>query len=137
MKRAALLTLVLAAVLAAPLPATAAAKESIGLSDVIRALEEPFKAGAAAQTAIADFQGDFFQESRIASLDRIQRGRGRVAVKFERGRGDRVPLALFRWEYDQPTTQEIVSDGETMWVYLPENRQVIQSSIDIVSRSRP
>jgi outer membrane lipoprotein carrier protein len=123
--------------LAAPLTAQAAAKESVGLNDVIRALEGPFQADAPAGTAILDFEADFFQEATIASLDRVQRGRGRVAVKFDRVRGDRVPLAMFRWEYDQPTNQEIVSDGRTLWVYLPENRQVIQSQIDTVSQSRP
>lgn len=124
----------------------AAAEVHVGLNDVIRALETPFKAEAVrqpgtAESAIVDFQADFFQESRIASLDRVQRGRGEVAFKFDRGasaRGfaDRVPRTMFRWEYEQPTNQEIVSDGETMWVYLPENLQVIQSNIEVASRAR-
>ncbi len=120
-------------------PALAVAKEkvNVGLSDVIKTLESPFQKDAKGEAAIGDFQGDFFQESRIASLDRLQRGRGRVAVKFDSSRADRVPLAMFRWEYDQPTTQEIVSDGRTIWVYLPENRQVIQSEIDFTAESRP
>lgn len=135
MKRIVLLAIALLALVSAPQPA--GAKELIGLSDVIKALEEPFKVNAPAQTAIVDFQADFFQESRVASLDRVQRGRGRVTVKFDRVRTDRVPRALFRWEYDQPTTQEIVSNGQTMWVYLPENRQVIQSNIETTSQTRP
>jgi len=128
----------LAAALAGPLltPHSAVAKASIGLSDVIKTLERPFQTDAPAQSAIYDFQGDFFQESRVASLDRLQRGQGQVTVKFVREGGDRVPRALFRWEYEQPTTQEIVSNGRTMWVYLPENRQVIQTDIDIVNQSR-
>jgi outer membrane lipoprotein carrier protein len=47
-----------------------------------------------------------------------------------------VPSVKFRWQYDQPTTQEIVSDGETLWVYLPENNQVIQSNIEMVNEAR-
>jgi len=138
MKRIVLL-LWLAVALSGPLcaPQPAAAKELVGLNDVIKALEGPFQEATPAQAAIYDFQGDFFQESRVASLDRVQRGQGRVMVKFDRVRGDRVPRALFRWEYDQPTTQEIVSNGRTMWVYLPENRQVIQTELDIVNQSRP
>lgn len=125
-----------------PAPALARAEVLVGLNDVIRALETPFKVDATlergtAASAIVDFEADFFQESRIASLDRIQRGRGRVEVKFDRRRDDRVPLTMFRWEYDQPTNQEIVSDGRTMWVYLPENRQVIESDIQAVSEARP
>ncbi len=130
--------LVLALCLFFSFPALALASgESIGMSQVIRALEDPFKAEAPADIAITDFEADFFQESRIASLDRVQNGRGRVMVKFDHSRGDRVPKSLFRWEYDQPTTQEIVSDGKTIWVYLPDNRQVIQSDIEQDGLSRP
>lgn len=129
---------VLALCLFLSVPTLALARgESIGMSQVIRAIEDPFKADAPADIAIGDFEADFFQESRIASLDRVQRGRGRVMVKFDHTRGDRVPKALFRWEYDQPTTQEIVSDGRTIWVYLPDNRQVIQSDIELAAQSRP
>ena len=39
---------------------------------------------------------------------------------------------MFRWEYVEPEIQEIVSDGRTMWVYLPENNQVIVSDIQHV-----
>jgi outer membrane lipoprotein carrier protein len=44
---------------------------------------------------------------------------------------------MFRWEYQEPNHQEIVSDGKTMWVYLPENSQVIISDIDFSSPSSP
>ncbi|BCR06859.1 outer-membrane lipoprotein carrier protein [Desulfuromonas versatilis] len=134
MKRLCILSLAL--LLAAPSLLLAQKGESIGLSEVVATLEGPFRSGGDPQAAIHDFQGDFFQESRIVSLDRLQRGRGRVSVKFDRDRGDLVPRALFRWEYDQPTTQEIVSDGSTIWVYLPENRQVIRSEIDFTSQAR-
>lgn len=131
------LVLSLCWLLAVPALALAARDEHVGMSDVIRAIEEPFKAGAPAAIAIRDFEADFFQESRIASLDRIQHGEGRVTVKFDHEWSNRAPRALFRWEYDQPTTQEIVSDGKTVWVYLPDNNQVIQSDIEMATQSRP
>lgn len=123
------------------LASPASAKEIIGISDVIQTLENPFRIDAVAargttRSAIADFEADFFQESRLVSLDRTQRGRGRVQVRFDRTRGDRVPLTMFHWTYDQPTNQEMVSDGRTMWVYLPENNQVIQSDIEFTSQAR-
>mgnify|MGYP001258231709 CR=1 FL=1 len=113
----------------------------IGLSDVIKTLENPFKSDAVSSrggsdSALLDFEGDFFQEAEIATLDQVQRGSGRVMVKYIRSRAERVPAARFRWEYDQPTRQEFVSDGKTLWVYLPENNQVIQSDIEFTSRSR-
>ena len=85
---------------------------------------------------IYDYSADFFQESKITSLNRLQRANGRVEVAFDYRRDQTVPTAKFRWQYDQPTTQEIVSDGETLWVYLPENNQVIQSNIEIVNQAR-
>ena len=29
----------------------------------------------------------------------------------------------FKWQYTKPTEQEITSDGKTLWIYLPENKQ--------------
>lgn len=107
---------------------------ALDLNDVIKALETPFKATATkergkATSGIYDFQADFFQESHIASIDRVQRGTGQVSFKFQRLNIVDSPLAMFRWEYREPTYQEIVSDGRTMWVYQPDNRQVIESDI--------
>ena len=124
-----------------PAPILALSEKTVGLSEVIKSLETPFKADAVRKeggpSVIVDFQADFLQESLIASLDRVQRGKGSVSVKFDREKTDRVPLTKFRWEYQQPNHQEIVSDGKTMWVYLPENGQVIISDIDFSSPSRP
>ncbi|PLX94344.1 MAG: outer membrane lipoprotein carrier protein LolA [Desulfuromonas sp.] len=106
-----------------------------GRSDVIATVEAPFKSDATA--AIHDFTADFFQQSRIASLDKIQRGQGEVKIRFaSNSRVNRAPLAMFRWEYSAPTEQEIVSDGHTMWVYLPENSQVIESDLSVVDSAR-
>ena len=106
------------------------------VNDVIQALEIPFRVGTPADNAVLDVEADFSQESSIASLDKTQQGSGRVTMKFERHSSDTVPLVKFRWEYDRPTRQEIVSDGQTMWVYIPENNQVIESDISAVSRAR-
>lgn len=132
MKRSTLLLVLL--LLLAPFCGAAGAV-NIGLKDVILSLERPFQAATPAAESIRDFQGEFFQESRIASLDQMQRGSGDVSVLFDRRQARQVPLTMFRWEYRQPTTQEIVSDGRTMYVYLPENGQVIQSDIEFSSRS--
>jgi len=106
---------------------------TVGLRDVINALEVPFKS-----QLIKDYTADFFQESRIASLDRQQRASGEVKVRFDYRGGyrDDVPTVMFHWQYEQPTRQELVSDGKTMWVYLPENNQVIQSDIEMVNQAR-
>ncbi len=106
------------------------------LGDVISALETPFQTGTDEKLRIYDYSADFFQESKIASLDRLQRASGEVEVAFDYQGTETVPHVKFRWQYEQPTNQEIVSDAKTLWVYLPENNQVIQSDIEMVNRSR-
>ena len=114
---------------------------NIGLREVSDTLQKPFRpdvvrARGTDKSGIFDFQGDFFQQSKIAAIDRTQRGRGLVSFRFDYPSSDRVPLAMFRWEYQEPSRQEVVSNGETMWVYLPENRQVIVSDISQVTQQR-
>lgn len=122
--------------LGAFLSIAAAPAWALSLRDVINTLETPFQTGTDAALRISDYSADFFQESKIASLDRLQRANGRVEVAFDYRREQTVPDVKFRWQYDQPTTQEIVSDGKTLWVYLPENNQVIQSDIEVVNQAR-
>jgi outer membrane lipoprotein carrier protein len=35
-----------------------------------------------------------------------------------------------RWDYAKPDEQVIVGDGETLWIYQPEERQVIKAPLD-------
>jgi outer membrane lipoprotein carrier protein len=110
------------------LPATGSlANDSpeVPLAKVIQALETPFRTNAPSGRAIRDFQADFIQQAYLAALERVEEGSGRVAVRFDRD-GQRL-TPLFRWEYTAPTVQEIISDGRTVWVYLPENSQVLES----------
>ncbi len=110
------------------IPGSSVAAE-IELNEVIDALETPFKNQTKSSERIHDFRAEFFQESHIASIDRTQHGQGTVSFKFVTSATDERSLAKFRWEYREPSIQEIISDGQTMWVYLPENRQVIESDM--------
>ena len=115
-------------VLLLSIPGMTAAAE-IELHDIITALETPFKVQTKSSERIQDFSADFFQESHIASIGRTQYGKGAVHFKFVTSTEDESSLARFRWEYRQPSVQEIISDGKTMWVYIPDNRQVIESDL--------
>lgn len=101
----------------------------VELSDVVKALEIPFKAQTKPLGRIQDFTANFLQESHIASIDRTQHGEGMVSFKFLASLEGESSMAKFRWEYRKPSIQEIISDGQIMWVYIPENRQVIESDI--------
>ncbi len=97
------------------------------LTQLVRGLETPFRPGAGPATAIRDLQAGFVQQAYLGSLDRMEEGFGRVAVKFGDATGDQPPR--FFWEYLEPTEQQIISDGHTVWVYLPENSQVLESPL--------
>ncbi len=97
------------------------------LDKVVRGLEYQFRANAAPGASIEDLQADFLQQAYLGSLDRVEEGRGRVAVRFDR-RGQQLQ-PRFRWEYQTPSVQQIISDGRTVWVYLPENQQVVESPL--------
>ena len=124
--------------LAIGLAVTAPYAWAAALSDVVNTLETPFQAETAAEYRILDYSADFSQESKIASLDRLQRANGRVEVAFgyQAGQVQQTgPTVKFHWQYDSPSTQTIISDGETMWVYLPENNQVIESNLELVNQA--
>ncbi len=98
---------------------------NVGLNDVIEAVETPFKPDRTGITPLTDVTAYFFQRSTIAEKKREFRADGQM---YFRPATSRSPL-MFRFEYFRPTRHQIVSDGKTLWTYLPENRQVIQSDI--------
>jgi outer membrane lipoprotein carrier protein len=115
----------------------AGAAELPPLSAVIQTLECPFQGSASSGAVIKDFKASFTQQSHLVSLDRTQTGSGEVAVKFVRSGAKSRPQALFRWDYQKPAVQHIISDGRTVWVYVPDNHQVFRSPIDANGVSRP
>jgi outer membrane lipoprotein carrier protein len=95
------LTLVL--LIAAPtIPASAQS-----LDDVVREIE-------AVYGRMTDLRADFTQTAFNKSLNQTIPARGTVYLK----KGGKL-----RWEYVEPTPQEIVSDGKKLWVYTPTLNQ--------------
>jgi outer membrane lipoprotein carrier protein len=72
---------------------------------------------------LADLQADFSQRTTISSLKREEKGGGEVFLRRPAGGS-----AMFRFDYRKPR-QQIVSNGKTVWYYLPENRQVMVSDV--------
>jgi outer membrane lipoprotein carrier protein len=99
----AVLLAVLLLVLMVPVPAAA-----ITLDEVIQALE-------GAYGRMNDLKAEFAQTSFNKSLNSTIPAQGAVYLK----RGGKL-----RWEYAEPTKQEIVSDGAKLWVYTPALNQV-------------
>src|SRR3990170_5589973 len=97
--------LVLVACLALDAPVAAAAET---LDDVVRSLETVY-------ARMLDLRADFSQQAFNKSLDQTIPARGTVYLK----RGGKL-----RWEYAEPTPQQIVSDGKKLWIYTPALGQV-------------
>jgi len=106
------------------------------LGEVVAAVQTPFRSDTPAPLRIRDYRADFVQESRIVSLNRMQQASGKVVVAFDRQEAEDSPEVLFRWEYLEPSRQLIVSDGTTVWVYVPENNQVIRTLAADLARNR-
>ncbi|GLI37700.1 outer membrane lipoprotein carrier protein LolA [Geobacter hydrogenophilus] len=123
-----LVIVVFLALLVGAVPATAApvARVNAGLQDVIDTVEKSFRPDRnTGLPPLATVTADFFQRSTIAGKEREMRADGQMFFKTA---SSREPL-MFRFDYFRPLKQEIVSDGRTLWMYLPENRQVIVSDV--------
>ena len=116
------LSALLLLVTAATAEAAAPRQLNVGLRDVIDTVEKSYR-------ALDDVTADFFQRSTIVEKDkqREMRATGQMFVKPPNA-NFMSPLK-FRFDFFRPTTQEIVCNGKTLWVYLPENRQVIESDV--------
>ncbi|GFE57277.1 outer membrane lipoprotein carrier protein LolA [Geobacter sp. AOG1] len=82
------------------------------LKDVVDTLEQGYR-------VLTDLQADFTQRTTIASLKREERGGGELLMKKPSGAN-----AMFRFNYSKPK-QQIISNGKTVWYYLPDNKQVM------------
>ena len=62
------------------------------------------------------FTAGFFQESMLKAMQISDTAEGRLTVKRP---------GKMRWEYKIPDPQVIMTDGKTMWIYRPADRQVM------------
>jgi outer membrane lipoprotein carrier protein len=90
------------------LAASAPAAAPPTLDEVVRGLESAYG-------RMTDLKAEFNQTAFNKSLNSTIPAQGAVYLK----RGGKL-----RWEYSEPTRQEIVSDGTTLWVYTPSLNQV-------------
>jgi len=95
----------LVALLALAVPAAA---QNPTLDDVIRSVE-------GAYGKMNDLKAEFNQSALNKSLNQTIDAKGVVYLK----KGGKL-----RWEYTEPSKQEIVSDGKTIWIHTPQLNQV-------------
>src|SRR6267142_4469020 len=79
-----------------------------------QSLDEVVRDVETAYGRITDLRAEFIQSSFNKSLNQTIPAKGTVYLK----KGGKL-----RWEFTEPTPQEIVSDGKKLWVYTPTLNQ--------------
>lgn len=69
---------------------------------------------------LLDLKADFEMKNTVKSMGRTEESTG--VVYF------RAPNQM-RWDYCKPEGKKIVSDGHTLWMYIPEERRVYMQKV--------
>lgn len=78
------------------------------LDEVIQKVEEHY--------SVSGFSAYFSQTSSIKAMEITDTASGRAFFKRS---------GKMRWEYETPDRQMIITDGKTLWVFRPEDNQVM------------
>ena len=73
-----------------------------------------------------DFEANFVQEYVSKVMRQPNRGEGKVYFKKK---------GMMRWDYTVPN-QKLISDGQTLWYYQPEEKQVLVSDVSSVLKEK-
>jgi outer membrane lipoprotein carrier protein len=91
-----------------------------GKDEIIKKVEARF-------AAIKNFGASFTQKQFDASLGETEVSGGTVSMQ--------KPLKM-RWDYSHPQKQTVVSDGKTIYFYVPSDRQVMVEPLGNILTSR-
>jgi len=77
-------------------------------TDILHRVQQRYAAG--------DFMADFVQESNLQAMGMVDTAKGQLCFGSP---------GTMRWHYQAPEEYFIVTDGDTVWLYRPEDNQVI------------
>jgi outer membrane lipoprotein carrier protein len=75
---------------------------------------------------VLTFEAEFIQKSYIKMMDKTQDIKGTVFIKKP---------AKMRWSYGAPDTQVLISNGNTLWLYVPDEVQATKVPIGSIYSS--
>lgn len=110
-RRACSVVVLLAAVLASSAGAAAASDSGQSLDELVRGIEARYRSVRTLRVA-------FTQTYQWGGSTRVESG----TAYFARG-------GLMRWDYTEPQSKLVVSDGKRLWLYIPEAKQVTRSTM--------
>ena len=99
--------LMLIYIIALGLP-VAVAESNPALDRILEGMEQKY--------ANSSFSAKFLQQSTIKAMELTDSATGKVYVMHP---------GKMRWEYEQPDKQIIITDGYKLWIYRPEDNQVM------------
>jgi outer membrane lipoprotein carrier protein len=88
-------------------PQAATAGEG-GLDEIVKQVEKRYD--------VPGFTSDFHQISTIKAMDIADEATGKMFVRKPE---------MMRWEYEKPEHQIIITNAERLWIYRPQDNQVI------------
>ena len=84
------------------------AESNPALDQILEGMEKKY--------ANSSFSARFLQQSTIKAMELTDSASGRVYISHP---------GKMRWEYEQPDRQIIITDGYKLWIYRPEDNQVM------------
>lgn len=84
------------------------AEAPLTADDVITKIENRY--------SVPGFSARFIQESTLKAMGITDIATGKMFVKRP---------GMMRWEYEKPEKQIVVTDGENLWIYRPDDNQVM------------
>ena len=75
---------------------------------------------------ILTFEANFIQESYIRMMNQTQSVEGKVKIKKP---------GKMRWVYGTPEEQVLISDENTLWLYIPEEEQATKVPVESIYSS--
>jgi outer membrane lipoprotein carrier protein len=79
-----------------------------GLDEIVKQVEKRYD--------VPGFTSDFHQISTIKAMDIADEATGKMSVRKPE---------MMRWEYEKPEHQIIITNAERLWIYRPQDNQVI------------
>ena len=93
---------------AAPAAQTPSSGSALGLDEILARIEERY--------SVTGFSARFHQTSVLKAMDITDTAKGMIHIKRP---------GKMRWEYESPETQTIISDGYQLWIFRPDDNQVL------------
>jgi len=75
---------------------------------------------------VLTFEADFTQQSYVKMMDQTQSVKGTVQIKKP---------GKMRWVYKAPDTQILISNGKTLWLYVPDEEQATKVPVESIYSS--